>query len=255
MIYKYFLLFLFLAYSSLACFTVKKVKQRERDIEGYIILDIKTFNDVDGSGIYPKTLRENDSIMLSSHRKMYLQNNFLIDIIGNTNFNSNGEYIKTDTLSYDFYDLVNQKYVLFEKLSPDAKIIKRGTMAIDGSFSNMAQFDPMNGVVDSTWKLTDTVIDGRLQGVINFTLKDITDSLEREIAKRAKFWVDPKTKNFPLQLSYILSKKLNDGFIYKMQNPFPDGKTVMITSLDYQSAKLPDTLTRIFDRWTQIARE
>ncbi|HWN89072.1 MAG TPA: hypothetical protein VNM35_08420, partial [Chitinophagaceae bacterium] len=66
MIYKYFLLFLFLAYSSLACFTVKKVKQREPDIEGYIILDIKTFNDVDGSGIYPKTLRENDSIMLSS---------------------------------------------------------------------------------------------------------------------------------------------------------------------------------------------
>jgi len=259
MIHKYFLLYTFFVTSSLACSTnyqlsAKKVKQREQNIEGYIILDIKTFTDVDGSNISQKTLTGNDSIMLSSHRKMYLQNNCLIDIIGNASFN-NGEYIKTDTLSYDFYDLVNQKYVLFEKLSTDAKIIKRGSMAIEGSFSNTAQYDPWNGVVDSTWKLTDTVINGKRHGVINFILTGIADSLEREFTKRTKFWVDQEIKNMPLQLSYILSKKLNDGFVYKMQNPFPDGKTVMITSLDYQPARLPDTLTKIFERWTRIARE
>lgn len=259
MIHKYFLLYFFFVSSGLTCFTncnstAKKIKQKDQRIEGYIILEIKTFIDVDGSGIFQKTVRGNDSIMPSSHRKMYLQNNCLIDIIGNESFND-GKYIKTDTLSYDFYDLVNQKYVLFEKLSTDAKIIKRGSMAIDGSFSNTAQYDPMNGVVDSTWKLTDTLINGKLQGVINFTLTGITDSLDIELTKRTKFWVDHGIKNLPLQLSYILSKKLNGGFVYKMQQPFPDGKTVMITSLDYQPAKLPDTLTKIFERWAQIVRE
>lgn len=246
------------AFWSLTCFTncnlpAKKLKQKNPDIEGYVILDIKTLTEVDSSGML-QSISGIDSIRLSSHRKMYLQNNCLIDILGNLNFN-NGQYIKTDTLSYDFYDLVNQKYVLFKKLSPDAKIIKRGSMAIDGSFSNTPQYDPMNGVVDSIWKLTDTVINGKHHGVISFTLTGITDSLDREFIKKTKFWINHEIKNFPLQLSYILSKKLNNGFVYKRQGPFPDGKTVMVTSLDYQPAKLPDTLTRIFERWTQIARE
>ena len=259
MIGKYFLVYLFFVSSSLICFTncnltAKRKRQKDSNIEGYIILDIKTLTDVDSSGIIQKNVTGKDSMMLSSHRKMYLQNNCLIDIIGNKNFN-NGEYIKTDTLSYDFYDLVNQKYVLFEKLTTDAKIIKRGVMAVDGSYSNTTHYDPMNGIADSTWKLTDTVINGKRQGVINFTLTGITDSLDRELTNRTKFWVDHGTKNFPLQLSYILSRKLNNGFIYKMQNPFPDGKTVMVTSLDFQPAKIPDTLTRIFEKWTQVARE
>ena len=258
MIHKFFLLYLLPAFWSLTCFTncnlfTKKLKQKNPDIEGYVILDIKTLTEVDSSGML-QTISGIDSIRLSSHRKMYLQNNCLIDILGNVNFN-NGQYIKTDTLSYDFYDLVNQKYVLFEKLSPDAKIIKRGSMAIDGSFSNTPQYDPMNGVVDSTWKLTDTVINGKHHGVISLTLTGITDSFDRELTKKTKFWINYETRNFPLQLSYILSKKLNNGFVYKMQGPFPDGKTVMVTSLDYQPVKLPDTLTRIFERWTQIARE
>jgi len=232
--------------------TDTEVKQKEPDMEGYIILEVKTFTDVDSIGIFQKTIRGKDSII--SHRKMYLRNNCLIDIIGNMHFN-NGEYIKTDTLSYDFYDFVSQKYVYFEKLAPDAKIIKRGSMAIDGSFSKMPQYDPMNGIVDSIWKLTDTVINGERQGVINFILSGLTDSLDREFAKRTKFWVDHEIKNFPLQLSYILSKKLNGVFVYKMQQSFPDGKTVMVTSLDYQPAKLSDRLRRIFERWIHIARE
>jgi len=259
MVHKCFLLYFFFASSTLTSITscdltTKKIKQKDRNFEGYITLDIKTFTDVDSSGSLQKTMSVKDSIMLSSHRKMYLQNNCLIDINGNKNFN-NEEYTKTDTLSYDFYDLVNQKYVLFEKLSTDAKIVKRGSMTLDGSFSNSAQYDPMNGVPDSTWKLTDIVINGKLQGVIKFTLTGITDSLNRELTKRTKFWVDHGIKNFPLQLSHILSKKLNGSFVYKMQQPFPDGKTVMITSLDYQPAKLPDTLTRIFEKWTRTARE
>ena len=259
MIQKYFLLWALSAFSGLTCFgdcnlTAQKVKQKKPVIEGYIILDIKTLTDADGSDNLQKTLTGTDSVMLSGHRKMYLQNNCLIDIIENKNFHD-GEYIKTDTLSYDFYDLVNQKYVLFEKLSTDAKIIKRGSMAIDGSFSNAAQYDLWNGVVDSTWTLTDTVINGKRQGVINFTLTGVTDSLDIEFIKKTKFWVDHEVKDFPLQLSYILSRKLNGAFVYKMQQSFPDGKTVMITSFDYQPVKLPASITRIFERWTQIARE
>ena len=259
MISKYFLLYIFFASCNLTCFTncnsgARKIKKKDQRLEGYVILDMKTFTEVDSNGVPQKTMSGYDSIMLSAHRKMYLQNNCLIDIVGNKNFN-NGEYIKTDTLSYDFYDLVNQKYVHFDKLSTDAKIIKRGSMEIDGSFSNRTQYDPMNGFVDSTWTLTDTVMNGKRQGVINFTLVGIIDSLDRELAKRTKFWVDHGIKNFPLQLSYILSNKLNGAFVYKMQQAFPDGKTVMITSLDYQPAKLPDTLTRIFESWTRIARE
>ena len=220
--------------------TSKKSNQKKTDVEGYLIVDIKTISGKDSNWI--------------SARKMYLQNKCLIDIIGNENY-SNGQYIKTDTLSYDFYDLVNQKYVLFNKLAPDAKIIKRGNMAIDGSFSNTPQYDPWNGIVDSTWSLRDTVINGKVQGVVNFSLEGVTDSLDIALTKKTIFWVDHGVKNFPLQVSYILSKKLNGAFVYKMQQAFPDGKTVMITSLDYQPAKLPESLTRIFERWTQIARE
>jgi len=234
--------------------TAKKIEQKDQNHEGYIILDVKTFANVDSNGTPQESIKGHDSILLSAHRKMYLKNNCLIDIIGNINLDK-GVYVKTDTLSYDFYDLHNQKYVRFEKLSTDAKIIKRGSMAEEGSFSNSAQFDPTKDIVDSTWKLTDTTINGKRLGVINFILADITDSLDREFAKRSKYWADHETKNFPIQLSFMLSEKLNGSFVYKIQNPFPDGKTVMVTSLDYQPAKLPDTLTRIFERWTQIARE
>ena len=259
MICKYFLLYLFFTSSGLTCstnsqLTAKKVKQKDSDFEGYIILDVKTFTNVDSNGTPQESIRRHDSILLSAHRKMYIKNNCLIDILANINLND-GVYIKTDTLSYDFYDLLKQKYVLFEKLSTDAKIIKRGSMAEGGSFSNSPQFDPAKDIVDSTWKLTDTTINGKRHGVINFILTDITDSLDREFAKRSKYWVDHETKNFPIQLSFMLSKKVNGSFVYKMQNPFPDGKTVMITSFDFQPAKLPDTLTRIFERWTRIARE
>lgn len=257
MINRDFLLYIFFASSALIYSTncnmsAKRIKQNGPEIEGFIILEVKTFANVDSKGFAQKTKNGNDSII--SHRKMYLQNNCLLDIIGNLNFN-NGKHISTDTLSYDFYDLVNQKYILFEKLSEDAKIIKRGSMAIDGSFSNTTQYDPWNGVVDSIWKLTDTVINGKQHGVINFILTGITDSLDGEFIRRTKFWVDYGNKNFPLQLSYILSNKSNGAFVYKMQQPFPDGKTVMITSLEYQPAKLPDTLTKIFERWRQIPQE
>ena len=256
MIKKYSLLCLLLAFSFLisviSCnLTVKKLEQK---IEGYIILEVKMFADVNSSGFAEKPLSGNDSIQASTHRKMYIQNGYLIDVGENLRFN-NGEYVKTDTLSFIFYDLVNQKYICFDKLSVDAKVIRSGRMTIDGSFSNNAKYDPMNGVVDSTWKLTDTIINGKRQGVINFSLTGITDSLDKELTKRAKFWVDYGTKNFPLQLSYILSKKLNGAFVYRMQNPFPDGKRIMLTTLDYQSAKLPDRLTTVFQRWTQMVRE
>lgn len=255
----YFILYLVFASFSLTSFTscnltTKKVRQHKADFEGFVILDVKTFIDMDGNGVLQKSLSGKDSIMFISDRKMYLQNNYLIDIITNKNFNKES-FIKSDTLSYDFYDLVKQEYILFDELSLDAKTIKKGSMAKDGSFSNTASYDPMNGIADSAWQLSDTVINGKRQGVITFNNAGITDSSEREIAKRTKFWVDYETKNFPLQLSYILSKKLDGGFIYKMQNPFPDGKTVMITSLDYKPAKLSDTLTSIIERWKQIAGE
>ncbi len=249
---KYILLFIFFVFLGLLCFNcnfnAQKTKLGSRPFEGYITVDIKVFAGVDSNGHPADLLQESDSTLLPTHRKLYLSNNLLIDIVGNKNF-ENGHYIKTDTLSYDFYDLDKQKYIHFEKFSPDAKIIKRGNMATDGSFSNTALYDPWNGVDDSVWKITDTVINERKQGIMHFITEISLDSTDKEFVKRSKYWVDHEIKNFPLQLSYLLSKKLNHGFIYKQQLPMPDGRGIMVTSLDYQPARLPDSLLAIFRSW------
>lgn len=223
-------------------------------MEGYVVLDVKTFSDVDSTGFATKTISGDDSVFLSAHRRMYVYRYFLIDIVGNQHY-VDGKYTKTDTTSYRFYDLANQKFIYFDKFSADGKVLKKGKMSEDGTWSYKPQFDPMNEIPDSMWKVTDTIINGKTIGVVRFTYADVTDTLGTELAKKAKLWVDYSVKDFPLQLSYILSKKLKGAFVYKMQQPAPDGSIVMVTSLTYDPKKLPDTLVRIFNRWIQIARE
>ncbi|RYE56070.1 MAG: hypothetical protein EOP48_08810 [Sphingobacteriales bacterium] len=229
-------------------------KQKNVNSEGHIVLDIKMFSDVDSSGFATKTIGGNDSIFLSAHRTMYLYYGRLIDIVENKNY-ANGIYTKTDTLSYDFYDLTTQKFIHFDKFAVSAKILKTGKMSESGSFSKMPQFDPMNGVPDSIWQVTDTTINGKNIGIVSFIYQDTTDTVGIELARKAKFWVDYNIRHFPLQLSYILSNKLNGSFVYKMQQPAPDGSVVMVTTLNYVPKKLSDTVVRIFNRWTQIASE
>src|SRR5687768_8617162 len=106
MIHKYFLLYLLFVSSNLTCFTnrdltAKKVKDKQLEFEGFVLFDVKTVIDVDGSGSVLKALSGNDSLMLSSSRKMYLKNYHLIDIISRINF-TDGAYLKKDTFSYDF---------------------------------------------------------------------------------------------------------------------------------------------------------
>lgn len=229
--------------------SMNQSKQKNVHWEGYIYFNVKMFNNIDDRGIPVDPVGETH--LLSADRKMYLHRDRLIDIRETKHF-VEGKYTMSDTTSYNFYDLTNQKFIYFNKLSVDATILQSGKTT---EFTNVPKLDPMNEVPDSTWKVTDTIISGKTIGVVSFTYPDTTDTIGIEIAKRAKFWVDYSVKDFPLQLSYNLSNKLNGGFVYKMQNPAPDGKALLVTTLTYDPKNLPDTLVRIFNKWTQIAKE
>jgi hypothetical protein len=171
---------------------------------------------------------------------MFIQEHYLIDIMLNSQF-TNDKFVRSDTLYYSFYDLNMQEYIHFEKLEPDAKVLNWRNMAGYVSFSNLPKYDPMNGISDFVLTSTTSVINGRNTTVIGFK-PQFQDSLEIEYARRTRFWVDTGIKRFPIHLSYLLSKKPDEGFVYKMQLAGPDGKSVMVTSYEYQPAQLSDTL-------------
>ena len=74
------------------CFTkcnssTKNIGSKESNTEGYIILDVKTFTSVNSDGVFQNALSGNDSTQSASNRRMYLQNNCLIDIVVNEHYN------------------------------------------------------------------------------------------------------------------------------------------------------------------------
>lgn len=246
----------FLAIVLSACGLANKYTPRsDFQQEGYVYFENKTYKDVNHNGIPINEVGGKDSLFLNTQTRMFIRDHQLVYVHKNIHF-ANNSYTKTDTMGFDFYDFSTQKFIRFDKLSPDSKIIKRGSINDSGgSFSNTPNNDPMNGISDSMWKVVDTVIDGDTIGVVSFKIMDEADSIERELSKRVKFWINYKVKSFPIQLSHILSKKLKNGFVYKMQLPSPEGKSVMVTSFSYQPAKLPDTLIKVFEKWSQLIKE
>lgn len=247
-------IFLFLIFIlPVHCATGNKAStMKQPDPEGFIFLDIRLFAETDEQGFARLDKPVNDTAFTPVNRKMYIHQHYLIDIIKNVQV-SNGQYIKTDTSGYEMYDLLKQQFAGFNTLTPDADLRVKGTLSgAGGSFSNSPEYDPMNGIPDSLWHITNTVINGDTTGVVSFNVPAGTIPENADLFKKTKFWVNYTTKNFPLQLSYTLSKKLNNAFVFKMQLPSPDGAYMMVTSLDYQQAALPDTILMIFKRWSEL---
>lgn len=247
------LLLLFIFLMPLHCATGSKnngVWQGEP--EGYVFLDIRLFDEADELGFARLNKPSSDSVFLPVSRKMYIRRHYLIDVIQNVHTN-NGRYIKTDTSGYEFYDLQTQRFAGFNGLSTGAGLRTKGTISGNGgSFSNAPESDPMNGLPDSLWQVTDTVVNGDTTSVVSFKAPTGSEAENMGLFSKTKFWVNNKVKNFPLQLSYLLSKKLNNAFVYKMQLPSPDGNSMLITTLDYQHAPLPEDIIAIFKRWSEL---
>lgn len=235
--------------------TNKAIVSAERKWEGCMLLENKAYTDIDLDGIPINEVSGNDSLLVTAKSKMFFRGKCMIDI-NEANHVVDGNYTGTDTIGYTLYHFPMQRFIKFKTLSADAEMIKKGSMAdTEGSFTNSAALDPMNGIPDSIWRVTDTVINGDSIGMVNFIIPSDADSLEKELLRRGKFWVNYSIKDFPLQISYILSKKLRNGFVYKMQLPTGDGRVVMVTSFNYQPAKLSDTLVKVFEKWARLAAE
>lgn len=221
-----------------------------KEVEGYIELSNQLFEKTDNNGS-PINLAGGDTASLfNNYRKLIVWKHFLIDIISSRVSDERG-YLKTDTIGYTFYDLDKQIYSWFDKLSLDASITQKGKMAEPGGFFSKApQADPFNSIADSTWTVSTSVLEGKKVSIVNFVPYG---GEYDEYASRARVWVDMETRNFPLQLSYILSGKLGNGFVYKIQFAVPESSAVMVTSLKYQPAKLDDTMIALFKAWSDRA--
>ncbi|TXJ26349.1 MAG: hypothetical protein E6Q24_12055 [Chitinophagaceae bacterium] len=213
--------------------------------EGQIHIASQMFENIDQAANPIHPLQGDDGEYFSGSRTLYLYDSFLLDILVNKNF-KDGKYMGSDTSTYIFYDLGRQRFIEFDKLSVNARIVKQGFMEKDGSFSKAANVDPMNGISDSILRFTDTVINDRKITLARFSMQD---TAFQDYVSRARFFIDPEIINFPLQISYILSKRVNHLFVYKMQLPMPDGKAVMVTEFRYKPAKLDDTMISIFKGW------
>ena len=231
--------------------TNKTMVADDRKSEGTILLENKMYADIGRDGVPINEVNGAGSIFTSVHREIYFRGDYMIDINENIIADSN-KFIRKDTIGYTFYHFPSQQYITYKSLSANAAATGKGFMADPGgSFSNSAALDPMNGIEDSLWHVRDTVINGDSVGIISFLRTDGADSLQMKLQSSIKFWINYSIKDFPLQLSYTLSKKLRGGFVYKMQLPAGDGNLVMVTSLHYQPARLPDSLVNIFDTWAR----
>lgn len=227
------ILFLFLM--PLHCSTgTKNTRIRQVDPEGYINLDIRMYDESDAQGFVREDKPVNDTVFRPVNRTMYIREHYLIDQISNIQTNK-GQYAKSDTIGYEFYDLLKQQFARFDNFTPGAAPRQKGDMAgPGGSFSNAPELDPMYGIPDSAWHIRDTVMNGDSLGIVIFNVPEGTAAEDSALYSRTKFWVNYTLKNFPLQLSYTLSKKLNNAFVYKMQQVTPDGRVMMVTRLNYR---------------------
>lgn len=243
------LVVVFITHILVQCKPPDNIKYFQREsLEGYVILTNKVFQDVDSVGMPISELSGGDSILFSISRKIFIYGHYLIDIKENSNF-LDGEYIKSDTVGYVFYDLNKQKFIKFEKLFKDSKSLSNGEMINDGFFSNEVKYDFMSGISDSAWKIVEIITNGKRNLVVEFLSLNIADSA---LSRRAKIWIDPSIQNFPIQMSHLLSKKNNNAFVYKRQLPMADEKSVMVTSFEYIQTKLPDSLISIFKSWGEV---
>lgn len=224
----------------------KTVSFKKAQLEGYIIFNNRVFENIDSNGVPMNEVLNKNILLSSTSRTMFILGHQVIDVEIQSN-RVEGIYTHSDTIGYSFYDFDKQVVIKFDSLHSDARILKKGDMHKDGSF-NAKENDPMNGVSDSLWSRKDTMFDRRRNTLIKFVPIDIEDTA---FARRAKFWIDPAFVNFPLQMSYLLSQKNKNEFVYKQQLAFPDGKAVMVTSFDYHPDKLPDTLVTIFKKWSE----
>jgi hypothetical protein len=189
--------------------------------------------------------QKKDSVSVNSTRTMYLYKHCLIDITISFHFEDE-KFIKMDTTSYTFYNFDKQTYIEFKSLTTNIEVIKEGKIDEKGAFSSLARFDPLSDVPDSAFVIVDTVVNGINVQKVKFASDPNEDSVNLKYAEMIKFWVNPKLKNFPLQLSHSLSKKRGNTFVYQREMPFSTGDAYTIMTFDYQPKKLPDSLISIF---------
>lgn len=219
--------------------------------EGYVHIEGRAYKGVDEHGEPVDRLTGYDSMMSSMNRTMWLKDSFMIEMETNTVL-ENEKYMRTDTTGYRIYYFPGQRFFEFKTMEPGAKVVRTGAMADpEGSYANTPALDPMNGIPDSAWQVRDTVVNGESLGIVSFRPELAADSAELELYKKAKFWVNYDVKDFPLQLSYQLSAKLRHGFVYKMHLPAGDNSMLLVVSLHYQPAKLQDTVSKVFESWSQ----
>lgn len=220
---------------------------QQKEIEGYIEFSNRLFEKTDSNGSPINVAGGDTATLFNTDRRMYIWGHYLIDVVV-ARFSNESGYIKTDTLECTFYDLNKWNYIGFDRLSREAGIVRKGRMTDTGSFfSKAAQLDPFYSIPDSNWVASEVILDEKRMSVINF----IPHGGEYdEYTSRARVWVDMDIRNFPLQLSYILSAKMGNGFVCKMQFAVPESTAVMVTSLKYQQAKLDDMLIGIFSAWS-----
>ena len=245
-------LFLIIVSSFCQCGSSKNAKHSGSLHEGYIVLSNKAFENVNSDGFPIGEYMGDDMVLGSSIRTMFIKDHYLIDVEITQHY-ENGIYTnKKDTTAYVFYDLDKQQLMCFETLAMNAKMLKRKKMNSESPFSRPSKYDPFIGVADSTWKIRDIEIDGKKSLIVEFISPYIEDTA---IIRRGQFWIDPAISDFPIQISHLLSKKNNNGFVYKAQSVMPDEKAVMVMSFDYQPTKLPDSLINIIKKWAERMEE
>lgn len=189
-----------------------------------------------------------DSVLTNSKRTMFIYKNYAIGIRIKFVFD-NKILIRKDTTSYVFYNFDKRSFIEFEHLSLNTEIIEKGQIDEQRAFSNLEKYDPLSDYPNSLLLTTDTIVNGtKVQKVQLKPKPTVGDSLYLKYFKIPEFWINSEIKKFPLQLSYSLSKKRNDDFVYKYELPVADetGDAYTIMELEYQPKKLPDSLISIF---------
>lgn len=205
------------------------------------------FEDINDKDEPINSIEDKNNLMSSSIKTMYIDKNRLIEVQVTTHYDDD-VYANSDTTGYGFYDFDKQIYAIFNSFSPGSEPTHVGLIDSTANFFRSPQQDYFNNTSVSILRIIDTVVDNRELKLVRFNTQN---SNLAKFESLAKVWVDPKVKNFPLQVSYALSEKMDNAFAYKIQLPMSDLKHVAVMSYDYKPAALPDSIKAIFQSWSK----
>ncbi len=225
MLYK-FCFFVFLIFINSSC------SQNREDLSGYITLQSEISSSKGSEALTPV------SILTIDNNKNVLEFNVKLKRF-------NGEFTGADTLNVFFINTQKGIYAAYKKIGIDEKPYLSESIENkkEGLSFLKRDVDFFAGVQDI--KIKDTILNGnKYKLAIGFKKADNSEL-------KYEAYISNTPRNFPVQISKIVSKDTDGGFVEKVRIIDKANDRIITFQSSYEKKKLPKSIDEIMKAWSR----